>query len=149
MSRRGSRTVKSHDVLQWVQVLHASLVTAEDLCSGTKIIREVLSALLPHFSVTTQGINVWVERDVVGRPVPCHTCVQTRKEFAQMGQEAEDRKGRRSWYLCVEPEFGRRIPPTRGSAPRWSERHHQRCDPAGLYFCPAPCTGCCMFLHEQ
>lgn len=37
-----------------------------------------------------------MERDVVGRPVPCHTCAQTRGELAQMGQEAEDRQGRRA-----------------------------------------------------
>lgn len=58
-------------MLQGVQVLDSGLVTAEDLGSGTQIIGEVLSVLLPHFSITTQHVDLLVEGDVVGRPVTC------------------------------------------------------------------------------
>lgn len=64
-------TIEPHDVLQGVQVLHSSLVTAEDLGSGTEIIGEVLPVLLPHFSVPTQPVDLLVEGNVVGRPVTC------------------------------------------------------------------------------
>lgn len=124
---RASHTVKPHDVLQRGQVLHGSLVTAEDLGSGTEVVGEVLAVLLPHFSITTQGINVWVERHVVGRPVTCRT---REEERDRVRREAGGRKGGRGCHLCAEPESGRSIPPNRGSAPPRSGRHRLRCDPA-------------------
>lgn len=77
----GPRTIKPHDVLQRVQVRDVSLVTAEDLGSGTEVIGEVLSVLLPHFPVTTQGVNLWVEGDIVGRPVTYSTNMEPEEKF--------------------------------------------------------------------
>jgi len=62
-------TVRPHDALQRVQVLHVRLVPAEDLGSGTEIVGEVFSVLIPHFFITTQLVDLVVERNVVGRPV--------------------------------------------------------------------------------
>lgn len=67
------RTIKPHDVLQGVQVLDVGLVTAEDLGSWTEIIGKILSILLPHFSITTQAVDVLVEGNIVGWPVTCGT----------------------------------------------------------------------------
>lgn len=64
------QTIKSHYVLQGVQIFDGGLVAAEDLGSGTQIVREVVSVLFPHFSITTESVDAPVEGDVVGRPVP-------------------------------------------------------------------------------
>lgn len=64
-------TIESHDMLQGLQVLNATLVTAKDLGSGTEVIGEVLSVLLPHFYVTTHCVDLPMERNVVGRPITC------------------------------------------------------------------------------
>ena len=69
LSQTEPHTIEPHDVLQGVQVLDIGLVPAEDLGSGTEIIGEVLSIVLPHFSITTQQIDLLVKRNVVGWPV--------------------------------------------------------------------------------
>lgn len=82
-----SPTIEPHDVFQGVQVLDISLVTAEDLGSGTEIIREVLSVLLPHFSITTQHVDLLVEGDVVGWPVTCGKQRQRKRETLPTSQK--------------------------------------------------------------
>lgn len=64
-------TIKPHDALQRVQALDISLVTAEDLGSGTEIVGKVLSILLPHLFITTQSVDLLVEGNIIGRPVTC------------------------------------------------------------------------------
>lgn len=49
------------------------MVTAEDLGSGTEIIGKFLSILLPHLAITTQGVDLLVEGNIVGGPVTCGT----------------------------------------------------------------------------
>lgn len=67
-------------MLQGVQVLHITLVTAEDLGSGAEIIGKVFSIPLPHLVITTQGVDPLVEGNVVRWPVTCGTHRQREKE---------------------------------------------------------------------
>lgn len=66
-------TIRPHDVLQGLQVLDVTLVTAEDLGSGAEIIGEVLSVLLHHLVIATQGVDPLMEGNVVRWPVSCGT----------------------------------------------------------------------------
>lgn len=70
-AREKPHTVGPHDVLQRLQVLDASLVAAEDLGSGTKVVGELLSIPLPHFPVAAQSPDRLVEGHIVGRPIAC------------------------------------------------------------------------------
>lgn len=101
-------TIKPHDVLQGVQVLDISLVTAEDLGSGTEIIGKVLSILLPHLSITTQGIDLLVEGNIVGWPV---TCSSAKDKFLKCPIETNMVENRKKDVLlpmrraCVWSEY--------------------------------------------
>lgn len=66
-----THTVGPHDVLQRLQVLDASLVAAEDLGSGTKVVGELLSVPLPHLPIAAQSVDLLVEGHIVGRPIAC------------------------------------------------------------------------------
>lgn len=58
-------------MLQRLQVLDASLVAAEDLGSGTKVVGELLSIPLPHFPIAAQSVDLLVEGHIVRRPIAC------------------------------------------------------------------------------
>lgn len=69
-------TIRPHDVLQRFQILDVSLVATEDLGPGTEIVGKLLSVPLPHFLITTQGVDLLMEGHIVGRPVTCGSHTQ-------------------------------------------------------------------------
>lgn len=58
-------TVVSHDVLHAFQVGHLAVVSTEDFCSWSKLIREIHAILLNVCRVPTEIINLFMERNIV------------------------------------------------------------------------------------